>query len=112
MNDNELKRKELENTDILELLHEMRNKENNSFATRECRPYAKRKRSLVSPYWLVAASMIGFVVGLATQRAVSGITDGVSALALYISDDSIMWVPGTGCCIASGDVNLALLRSR
>ena len=55
MNDNELKRKELENTDILELLHEMRNKENNSFATRECRPYAKRKRSLVSPYWLVAA---------------------------------------------------------
>ena len=36
MNDNELKRKELENADILELLHDMRDEENNSFATREC----------------------------------------------------------------------------
>ena len=112
MNDNELKRKELENADILELLHEMRDKENNSFATRECRPYAKRKRRLVSPYWLVAASMIGFVIGIAVPKGMPDVHD--DALAQEKNGNCAVSIDGNslGKSIASGDVNLKLLRSR
>ena len=112
MNDNELKRKELENADILELLHEMRNEENKSFVPRDCRPYAKRKRSMVSPYWLVAASVIGFVVGIAVPKGMPDVHD--DALAQEKNASSIVFIAGhsEGKSIASGDVNLKLLRSR
>ena len=111
MNDNELKRKELENADILELLHEIRNEENSSLTPRECRPYTKRERSLVSPYWLVAASVIGFVIGIAMPKGMPDVHDDALAQerngnsAVSIADNS------AGKSIASGDVNLKLLRT-
>ena len=63
MDNNELKRMEQESTQLLDLLREARDEDNRSFAPRDCKPYAKKVRHAISPYWLVAASLLGFVLG-------------------------------------------------
>lgn len=102
MNDNELKRMEQESALLLDLLHEARDEDNRSFTPRECKPYIKKPRRTISPYWLVAASLIGFVLGIAVPRNSSKVSDTAYTL---LADTSYT----VGRSLASGDVNFALL---
>ena len=102
MNDNELKRMEQESAQLLDLLRETRDEDNRSFAPRECKPYAKKVRRTISPYCLVAASLLGFVLGVAVPRSGGRVSDTAYTL---LADTSYT----AGRSLASGDVNFALL---
>ncbi len=102
MDNNELKRMEQESTQLLDLLREARDEDNRSFAPRDCKPYAKKVRHAISPYWLVAASLLGFVLGFAVPRSSCKVSDTTYTL---LSDTSYT----VGRNLASGDVNFALL---
>lgn len=103
MNDNELKRMEQESAEIIGLLREVRNEDNASIRPHQCKPYAQKVRRTISPYWLVAASILGFVLGIAVPRHSSAPTDDLPYTLLV--DTSYT----TGRSLAAGDVNFALL---
>ena len=102
MNDNELKRMEQESASLLGLLREVRDEDNCSFTRSECKPYATKVRRSISPYWLVAASLLGFVLGVAVPRNGEKVSDTAYSL---LADSSYT----VGRSLASGDVNYSLL---
>ena len=101
MNDNELKRIEQESDEILALLHEVRNEDNASLRIASC-PRPSKKSLRISPYWLVAASVLGFVLGMAIPRES---TFSKQEYTTLLADTSYT----IGRSLASGDINFALL---
>ena len=101
MNDNELKRIEQESDEILALLHEVRNEDNASLRIASC-PRPRKKSLRISPYWLVAASVLGFVLGIAVPRENKYSSKEYTTL---LADTSYT----IGRSLASGDINFALL---
>ena len=106
MNDNELKKMEQESAELLDLLREVRDEDNASITPRQCKPYAQKVRRTISPYWLVAASVLGFVLGMAMPRHSSTLSD--ESPYTLLADTSYT----TGRSLAAGDVNFALLVVR
>ena len=102
MNDNELKRMEQESAELLGLLREVRDEDNTIITPRHCKPYAQKVRRTISPYWLVAASVLGFVLGMAIPRGTNEMSEPTYAL---LADSSYT----VGRSLASGDVNFSLL---
>ena len=102
MNDNEKKRIEQESAELLALLHEVRDEDNATVRIAPCPRPSKKKSLRISPYWLVAASMLGFVLGVAVPR-----NNGFSAkeYTTLLADTSLT----IGRSLASGDINFALL---
>ena len=101
MNDNKLKRIEQESDEILALLHEVRNEDNASLRIASC-PRPSKKSLRISPYWLVAASVLGFVFGIAVPRENKYSSKEYTTL---LADTSYT----IGRSLASGDINFALL---
>ena len=102
MNDNELKTMEQESAELFALLREVRDEDNASVRIAPC-PCPGKKRSLrISPYWLVAASVLGFMLGMAVPR-----DTGIAAreYTTLLADTSHT----LGRSLAAGDVNFALL---
>ena len=101
MNDNELKKIEQESSELLALLHEARDEDNTTVRIAPC-PQSGKRSLRISPYWLVAASMLGFVLGIAVPR-----NNSLSAkeYTTLLADTSAT----IGCSLAAGDVNFALL---
>jgi hypothetical protein len=102
MNDNELKRIEQESAELLALLHEVRDEDNAAVRTAPCPRPSKKKSLRISPYWLVAASVLGFVLGMAVPRDTDIATREYTTL---LADTSYT----IGRSLASGDINFALL---
>ena len=103
MNDNELKKMEQESAELLDLLREVRDEDNATITPRQCKPYVQKVRRTISPYWLVAASVLGFVLGIAVPRHSSTLPD--ESPYTLLADTSYT----TGRSLAAGDVNFALL---
>lgn len=101
MNDNELKRMEQESAELLALLHEVRDEDNDTFRIAPC-PRPQKKNLRISPYWLVAASLLGFVLGMAIPRESSASAQEYTTL---LADTSYT----IGRSLAAGDINFALL---
>ena len=102
MNDNELKRIEQESAELLALLHEVRDEDNATVRIAPCPRPSKKKSLRISPYWLVAASVLGFMLGMAVPR-----DTGIAAreYTTLLADTSHT----LGRSLAAGDVNFALL---
>ena len=62
--------KEEETQKLITLLKEERDSSEASILPLPCRPYLQEKRRLrlISPYWLVAASILGFIAGFFTPN--------------------------------------------
>ena len=101
MNDNELKRIEQESAELLALLHEVRDEDNAAVRIAPC-PRPSKKSLRISPYWLVAASVLGFVLGIAVPRENRYSSKEYTTL---LADTSYT----IGRSLASGDINFALL---
>ena len=101
MNDNELKRIEQESAELLALLHEVRDEDNATIRIASC-PRPSKKSLRISPYWLVAASVLGFVLGIAVPRENRYSAKEYTTL---LADTSYT----IGRSLASGDINFALL---
>ena len=101
MNDNELKRIEQESAELLALLREVREEDNVSVRMASC-PRPQKKNLRISPYWLVAASLLGFVLGMAIPRESSASPQEYTTL---LADTSYT----IGRSLAAGDINFALL---
>ena len=101
MNDNELKRIEQESAELLALLHEVRDEDNATVRIAPC-PRPQQKSLRISPYWLVAASVLGFVLGVAVPREPRYSAKEYTTL---LADTSHT----IGRSLASGDINFALL---
>ena len=101
MNDNELKRIEQESAELLALLHEVREEDNATVRIAPC-PRPSKKSLRISPYWLVAASVLGFVLGIAVPRENKYSSKEYTTL---LADTSYT----IGRSLAAGDVNFALL---
>lgn len=101
MNDNELKRIEEESTELLALLHEVRDEDNATLRIAPC-PRPSKRSLRISPYWLVAASVLGFVLGMAVPRN-NGYMEKEYATLLADTSYTI------GRSLAAGDINFALL---
>ena len=101
MNDNELKRIEQESAELLALLHEVRDEDNAAVRIAPC-PRPQKKNLRIRPYWLVAASLLGFVLGVAVPRESRFSAKEYTTL---LADTSIT----IGRSLAAGDVNFALL---
>ena len=102
MNDNELKRIEQESAELLALLHEVREEDNAAINIAPCPRSSKKKNLRISPYWLVAASVLGFVLGIAVPRENRYSAKEYTTL---LADTSYT----IGRSLASGDINFALL---
>ena len=102
MSDNELKRIEQESAELLALLHEVRDEDNATVRIAPCPRPSKKKSLRISPYWLVAASVLGFVLGMAVPRNNGFATPEYTTL---LADTSYT----IGRSLASGDINFALL---
>ena len=102
MNDNEQKRIEEESAELLALLHEVRDEDNATVRIAPCPRPSKKKSLRISPYWLVAASVLGFVLGMAVPRNNGFATPEYTTL---LADTSYT----IGRSLASGDINFALL---
>ena len=101
MNDNELKRMEQESAELLALLHEVRDEDNDTLRIVPC-PRPPKKNLRISPYWLVAASLLGFVLGMAIPRESGASPQEYTTL---LADTSYT----IGRSLAAGDINFALL---
>lgn len=101
MNDNELKRIEQESAELLALLHEVRDEDNAAVRIAPC-PRPQKKSLRISPYWLVAASVLGFVLGVAVPREPRYSAKEYTTLLANTSYT-------IGRSLAAGDVNFALL---
>ena len=86
---------------MLDLLREVRDKDNAAINVAPC-PRPQKKSLRISPYWLVAASLLGFVLGMAIPR-----DNNISAkeYTTLLADTSVT----IGRSLAAGDVNFALL---
>ena len=102
MIDNELKRIEQESAEVLALLHEVREEDNATVRIAPCPRPSKKKNLRISPYWLVAASMLGFVLGMAIPREN---TFSKQEYTTLLADTSYT----IGRSLAAGDINFALL---
>ena len=102
MTDNELKRIEQESADLLSLLREVRDEDNATIRKASCPRPSKRKTLRISPYWLVAASVLGFVLGMAVPRS----TDTAAREYTTLLADTSHTI---GRSLAAGDINFALL---
>ena len=102
MNENELKIIEQESAELLSLLREVRDEDNATIRKAPCPQPSKRKTLRISPYWLVAASVLGFMLGMAVPR-----DTGIAAreYTTLLADTSHT----LGRSLAAGDVNFALL---
>ena len=102
MNENELKRIEQESAALLSLLREVRDEDNATIRKSPCPRPSKRRSLRISPYWLVAASVLGFMLGMAVPR-----DTGIAAreYTTLLADTSHT----LGRSLAAGDVNFALL---
>ena len=86
---------------MLALLREVRDKDNASLRIASC-PRPSKKSLRISPYWLVAASVLGFVLGMAIPRES---TFSKQEYTTLLADTSYT----IGRSLASGDINFALL---
>ena len=102
MNDNELKIMEQESVELFALLREVRDEDNASVCIAPCPRPGKKRPLRISPCWLVAASVLGFVFGMSVPRGNVYCPKDYTAL---LADTSYM----VGRSLASGDVNFALL---
>ena len=102
MNDNELKRIEQESAELLSLLREVRDEDNATICKAPCPRPSKRETLRISPYWLVAASVLGFVLGMAVPREDRYPSKEYTTL---LADTSHT----LGRSLAAGDINFALL---
>ena len=102
MNENELKRIEQESAALLSLLREVRDEDNATIRKAPCPRPSKRRSLRISPYWLVAASVLGFVLGMAVPREDRYPSKEYTTL---LADTSYT----IGRSLAAGDVNFALL---
>lgn len=102
------KLKELEKEEdiqqFISLMKEERNSSEASISPLPCRPYIKNKKRhrLISPYWLVAASIAGFVAGFFTPN---------NMYDNKVDNDfaSIDTVASSGYSIAQMDIDASLL---
>lgn len=101
MNDNELKRIEQESTELFALLREVHDEDNETVRIAPC-PRIKKKALRINPYWLVAASIFGFVLGIAVPREN---IDYSKEHTTQLADTN----HAIGRSLAAGDVNFALL---
>lgn len=109
MNDNELKRIEQESAELLSLLHEARDEDNATVRVAPC-PRPGKKSLRISPYWLVAASVLGFVLGIAVPRDSGHSKEYLYTTTLFADTMQPTDADCTvGRSLASGDVNFALL---
>ena len=101
MNDNELKKIEQESMELFTLLHEVRDEDNATVRIAPL-PRLSKKTARFNPYWFVAASVLGFVLGIAIPRE-NGHSSKEHATQLADTGHT------TGRSLADGDVNFALL---
>ena len=102
MNENELKRIEQESASLLSLLREVRDEDNATIRTAPCPRPCKRRSLRIRPYWRVAASVLGFMLGMAVPRD----TDiAAREYPTLLADTSHT----LGRSLAAGDINFALL---
>ena len=101
MYDNELKSIEQKSADLFALLHEVRDEDNATLHIAPC-PRPRKRGYRINPLWLVAASLLGFVLGMAIPRDIGHSAEDSFTL---LADTSIT----IGRSLAAGDVNFALL---
>ena len=101
MNDNELKKIEQESTELFALLREVRDEDNATVRIASC-PRLRKKSLHINPYWLVAASVLGFVLGITVPRE-----NGYSSKEYTTQFEETNHTVGRS--LADGDVNFALL---
>ena len=101
MNDNELKKIEQESKDLFTLLREVREEDNATVRIASC-PRLRKKSLHINPYWLVAASVLGFVLGITVSHE-NGYSSKEYTAQLADTNHTI------GRSLADGDVNFALL---
>ena len=101
MNDNEFEKIEQESMELFALLREVRDEDNATVRIASC-PRLRKKSLHINPYWLVAASVLGFVLGITVPRenvySSKGHTTQLEETNLSV-----------GRSLADGDVNFALL---
>lgn len=100
MNCDELKKIEQESTELFALLREVRDEDNVTVSIPPS-PRLNKKSLRINPYWLVAASVLGFVLGIAIPRENRCPSQEYTT---QFADTGHT----TGCSLADGDVNLAL----
>ena len=101
MNDNDFEKIEQESTELFALLREMRDEDNATVRIASC-PRIRKKSLRINPYWLVAASVLGFVLGIIVPHE-----NGYSSMGhtTQLADTC----HAIGRSLADGDVNFALL---
>lgn len=89
---------------IIATLREERDQHERSLEMPPCRPYAvkRKKRYSVSPYWIVAASLAGFIAGFLTPNNIH--RKEVTHIFTYMDT-----VASCGYSIAQMDIDTALL---
>lgn len=102
MNDNELKIMEQESAELFSLLREVRDEDNAGISISPCPHPNKKVYIRVSPYWLVAASVLGFVFGMSVPRE-NRFSSMEYTTQITDACDTV------GRSLAVGDVNFALL---
>ena len=100
MNCDELKKIEQESTELFALLREVRDEDNVTVSIPPISP-SEQKTLRINPYWLVAASVLGFVLGIAIPR------ENRCSSQEYTTQ-FVDTCHTTGRSLANGDVNLAL----
>ena len=101
MNDNEFEKIEQESTELFALLREVRD-EDNATVRIASSPRLRKKSLRINPYWLVAASVLGFVLGITVSHE-NGYSSKEYTAQLADTNHTI------GRSLADGDVNFALL---
>ena len=101
MNDNEFEKIEQESTELFALLREVRD-EDNATVRIASSPRLRKKSLHINPYWLVAASVLGFVLGITVSHE-NGYSSKEYTAQLADTNHTI------GRSLADGDVNFALL---
>lgn len=100
MNCDELKKIEQESTELFALLREVRDEDNVTVSIPPS-PRLNKKSLRINPYWLVAASVLGFVLGIAIPR------ENRCSSQEYTTQFADTGHT-TGRSLADGDVNLTL----
>ena len=102
MNDNEFEKIEQESTELFALLREVRDEDNANVRIAPCPRISKEKYLRINPYWLVAASVLGFVLGMAVPR--EDRHSSTEQTAQFAATKHTI-----GRSLADGDINFALL---
>ena len=106
MTDDKLKELEKEEDiqQFISLLKEERNSSEAAISPRTCRPYLKKRRNLrlISPYWLLAASVAGFIAGFFTPNSIYSNKEEYE----FANIDTIA---SSGYSIAQMDIDASLL---